>query len=67
MSLYRGVYPHLTQFSNSFEEMLSHVESAMIASTPIKPGQQVVVISGFPVGAMRLPNLALLYTVGQKS
>lgn len=67
MALYWGVYPHLTQFSNSFEEMLAHVESAMIASTPIKPGQQVVVISGFPVGAMRLPNLALLYTVGQKS
>ena len=47
--------------------MLSYVDAAMIASTPIKPGQQVVVISGFPVGAFRLPNLALLYTVGEKS
>jgi pyruvate kinase len=67
MAFYWGVYPHLTQFANSFEEMLAHVESAMIASTPIKQGQQVVVISGFPVNSMRLPNLALLYTVGQRS
>lgn len=67
MSLYWGVFPYIIPMSNTIEEMLAHVDTAMIASTPIKPGQQVVVISGFPVGAMRLPNLALLYTVGQRS
>lgn len=67
MALYRGVYPYMVPYANSMEEMLYHVDTAMIASTPIKPGQQVVVISGFPVGAMRLPNFALLYTVGQRS
>jgi len=67
MSMYWGVYPHLLPFSNTFEDMLARVETAMVSSTPIKPGQQVVVISGFPVGTIRLPNLALLYTIGQNS
>lgn len=67
MSFYWGVFPYLTPYAHTIEEMLAHVDTAMIASTPIKPGQQVVVISGYPVGAMRLPNLALLYTVGQRS
>jgi pyruvate kinase len=67
MALYWGVVPHLLPFSKTFEDMLARVETAMVSSTPIKPGQQVVVISGFPVGAMRLPNLALLYTIGQNS
>ena len=66
MSFYWGVFPRLIPFANSIEEMLSDVDQAMIESTPLKPGQQVVVITGFPVGARRLPNLALLYTVGQK-
>ena len=67
MCFYWGVFPYLVPFSNSIEDMLSHVDASMIASTPIKPGQEVVVISGFPVGAFRLPNLALLYTVGEKA
>jgi pyruvate kinase len=64
MSFYWGVYPHMIQFAKSMEEMLSHVDTAMSATTPFKPGQQVVVISGFPVGSNRLPNLALLHTIG---
>lgn len=66
MSFYWGVFPRLIPFANSIEEMLRDVDQAMIESTPLKPGQQVVVITGFPVGVRRLPNLALLYTVGQK-
>lgn len=67
MSFYWGVFPYLVPYAHTIQEMLSHVDTAIIASTPIKPGQQVVVISGYPVGDMRLPNLALLYTVGQRS
>jgi len=66
MTLYWGVFPLMVPFANTMEEMLAHVDAAMIESTPIKPGQQVVVISGFPVGERSLPNFALLYTVGQK-
>lgn len=67
MVFYWGVFPYQVPYADTLEEMLAHVDTAMIASSPIKPGQQVVVISGFPVGHMRLPNLALLYTVGQRS
>jgi hypothetical protein len=28
------------------------------------PGQKVVLISGFPISAMGMPNLALLHTIG---
>jgi pyruvate kinase len=66
MAFYWGVYPKKIPFANTMEEMLNHVDSAMIATTPIKDGQQVVVICGFPVGGNRLPNLALLHTIGNK-
>ena len=59
-----GVVPHLIPMANTVEEMLSLVEKAMLTATPIHPGQQVVLVAGFPVGAMRLPNFALLHTVG---
>jgi pyruvate kinase len=65
MAFYWGVYSYMIPYADTLEEMLNHVDNAMVKSTPIKPGQQVVIISGFPVGARRLPNLALLYTVGQ--
>jgi pyruvate kinase len=67
MALYWGVYPAQVPFVDSIEDMLARVENAMVASTTIKDGQQVVLISGFPVGARRPPNLALLHTVGRGS
>lgn len=67
MSIYWGVFPYLVPYADTIEDMLAHVDNAMIASTPLKSGQQVVVITGFPIGEMRPPNLALLYTVGQHS
>lgn len=60
-----GVTPFLVPFSSTVETMIASVEAALLSSTDIKPGQQVVVISGFPVGTARLPNFALLYTVGE--
>lgn len=65
MGLYWGVRPHLVPHANTIEEMTQVVEAAMVASTPIQPGQQVVLICGFPVDAVRPTNLALLHTVGQ--
>jgi pyruvate kinase len=64
MGLFWGVQPHLVEHSNTLEEMIHVVESSMIATTSIQPGQQVVVICGFPVSASRPTNLALLHTVG---
>lgn len=67
MALYWGVEPLLVELSSTVDEMLASLESAALSSTSIKPGQQVVVISGYPIGAMRPPNLAMLYTIGQIS
>ncbi len=65
MGLYWGVKPFLVPYASSVESMIASVEAALISSTPIKKGDQVVMISGFPVGAMRPPNFALLYSVGE--
>jgi pyruvate kinase len=59
-----GVYPQLVPFANTLEDMIQFVDAAMMKSG-IEPGQQVVLVCGFPVGAMRPPNMALLHTVGE--
>jgi pyruvate kinase len=65
MGLFWGVTPLLVPHADTLETMLKHVETAIAATTDLQAGQQVIVISGFPVGAMRQPNLALLHTLGE--
>ena len=64
MSFLWGISPQLVPFVNTLEEMIQQVDSAIMKSG-IEPGQQVVLVCGFPVGAMRPPNMALLHTVGE--
>ncbi|KUK95976.1 MAG: Pyruvate kinase [Anaerolineaceae bacterium 46_22] len=64
MSLYWGVTPLLVPYADTLEMMIKHVETAIATTTRLKKGQQVILISGFPVGAFRQPNLALLHTIG---
>ena len=59
-----GVYPQLVPFSNTLEEMIGHVDSALLESN-VAPGKQVALLCSFPVGAMKSPNMALLHTVGE--
>jgi pyruvate kinase len=59
-----GVIPHLVSKVDTLEEMTKVVEEAMISSTPVRPGQQVVLICGFPISSECPANLALLHTVG---
>jgi pyruvate kinase len=66
MGLYWGVYPYHVPQRKNIEDMLESVEKEMVASSTITPGQQVVLICGFPVHAVRPTNLALLYTVGEE-
>ena len=60
-----GVSPQLVKFVNSLEEMLDHVDAALMRSDVVQLGDQVVLVCGFPVGAIRPPNMALLHTVGE--
>jgi pyruvate kinase len=64
LGLLWGVTPFLIPYASTVEGMLAHVEAAAVASLVLKQGQQIVLISGFPVGARRTPNFALLHTVG---
>jgi pyruvate kinase len=61
-----GVIPHLVPHAESVEVMLAHVEAAIISATELKPGHEVVLIAGFPIGSMRPANFALLHTIGQR-
>ena len=66
MTLYWGVQPVIVPFATSLEEMVHSVDQYLMERQNFRHGEQVILISGFPVGAMRLPNLALLHTVGEK-
>lgn len=65
LGMYWGVTPFLVPFASTVEGMILSLEAAILSATTIKPGQQVVVITGFPVGLRRPPNFALLYTIGE--
>jgi pyruvate kinase len=65
MAFMWGVRPQQVQFATSLEEMLDYVDTALMRSDVVQPGDQVVLICGFPVGAVRPPNMALLHTVGE--
>lgn len=65
MQIYWGTTPHLVPHVNTIEEMIRVVEQEIISSKRIQPGQQVVLICGFPVHKIRPTNLAILHTVGE--
>lgn len=65
MGLFWGVNPMLVPHADTLETMIKHVETAISSTTNLQPGQQVIVITGFPVGAHRQPNLALVHTLGE--
>jgi len=67
LGLYWGVVPFLVPPAYSVETMLGHVENTIINSTGTIPGEQVVVICGYPIGLMRPPNFILLHTIGEST
>jgi pyruvate kinase len=63
LSLIWGLRPYLISRAHSLEEMTEMVNRVMVEETPIQPGQQVVLVCGYPVADGRPANLALLHTV----
>ncbi len=59
-----GVLPFFVPYASTVEGMITHLEAAIVSSTQIQPGQQVIVITGCPVGARIPPNFALLHRIG---
>ena len=60
-----GVDPFLVPFVDSLEEMIAELEAVASREGLFTPGQQVVIVCSFPVGAVRPPNMALLHTIGE--
>ena len=63
LSMLWGITPYLIPQATSIEEMIGHVDQVVIEGTPVEPGQEIVLIAGFPIHTMVPPNLALLHTV----
>ena len=63
LALAWGIQPRMVPFVNSMEEMFHCIEDALRESGTVKPGQQVILVCGFPIDEMRPPNMALLYTL----
>jgi pyruvate kinase len=66
LALMWGVQPQKIEFANSLEEMLDHVDAALRRSHVVRPGDQVVLVCGFPLGTLGPTNMALLHTVGEQ-
>lgn len=64
LSLYWGVKPYQVPHATTIEDMVAFVEEAIIATTTIKPDDQIIFVSGLPIGDMRPPNFLLLHTIG---
>jgi pyruvate kinase len=67
MALLWGVVPLLVPMSNSVEGMIARVDEAGVKSGVLQAGDQVVLVAGFPIGAMGPPNFTMIHTVGDKS
>ena len=63
LALAWGVQPRIVPFVDTVEAMFHCVESALRDSETVKPGQQVVLVCGFPIMEMRQPNMLLLHTL----
>jgi pyruvate kinase len=63
ISMLWGTTPYLIPHADTLEDMLVHVNQVVIEGTPVQPGQEVLLIAGFPINKMLPPNFALLHTV----
>lgn len=62
LSLFWGVQPQLVPYATNLEDMLGYIDRALVRT--VNPGDQVVLVCGYPVGSTVPPNMALLHTVG---
>ena len=65
-NLYWGVIPIVIPFVDSLEGVVQTVDNVLQENHILKAGEKIVLITGFPLPAVHLPNLALLHTIGEK-
>ncbi len=61
-----GVIPYLIPEVEAVEAMIAHVEAAMLLNSPVRAGQQVIVMAGLPTAQLMPVNFILLHTVGRQ-
>ncbi len=66
LALLWGVIPYFVPMSATLRDMVNKADNRLVESGWLQPGQQVVIISGFPVSTVRPSNMALLHNVGEK-
>ena len=67
LGLLWGVRAFMIEFVSNTEKMIAVLEKELVKQGRVKPGEQVVIIAGYPVGARVPPNLAMLHTIGETS
>lgn len=65
MTMFWGTVPHLVSMSSTLKEMVNKADQRLMSTSWVQHGQQVIIISGFPVSNVRPSNMALLHTVGE--
>ncbi|MBI3761970.1 MAG: pyruvate kinase [Chloroflexi bacterium] len=65
LALMWGVTPYLVPTADSVESMLTQVEGALLRSSPVRSGQQVILVAGMPITHQGPANILLLHTVGR--
>ena len=66
MCLMWGIIPKYISMSNTLREMVTKADNITIESALARKGQQVVVLSGFPVNQIRSTNMAMLHCIGDQ-
>jgi pyruvate kinase len=64
LSMLWGVIPSLVAPADSVEAMVGLVESELLKSGPIHPGEQVILVASLPMALHGPPNFLLLHTIG---
>jgi pyruvate kinase len=64
LNLIWGIIPFQIPFTDTAELMVREVEDAMLSFTTLEKGQQIILISTFPIGRTGKPNFILLHTIG---
>lgn len=65
MCLFWGVYPIVVPLVNTLEEVIRIVDQTLVNEKHAMLGEQIVLVCGFPIQAVRKTNLTLLHTVGE--
>jgi len=67
LSMVWGVTPYLVPYVETIESMIRVVDEKLIATSNFKPGQQMVMVCGFPVKITRPANMTIIHTIGEST